>query len=147
MKKSIFLLLVFLFFSGCASKHDVTLIGFNSEEILKSVFDETNQTVIVTMPNGEVLSGNYSSLESEEPVYFSNAFGFGYSSGSRYHGGGSFGSIGIGLNFGYESKKYALLTSETSPLKMEIFVTIRSWSKNGFGEAKTNDGRVYKIQF
>jgi hypothetical protein len=137
---------MFLFFiSGCASKHDVALIGFNSEEILKSVFDEKNQTVTVTMPNGEVLSGKYSSLDSEEPVYFSNAFG--YSSGSRYRGGGSFGSIGIGLNFGYESKKYALLTSQTSSLKMEIFVTVRNWSKNGFGEAKTNDGRVYKIQF
>ncbi|MDR3177775.1 MAG: hypothetical protein LBT96_02205 [Campylobacteraceae bacterium] len=143
MKKGIFFLIIFLFFSGCASKHDVMLIGFNSEEILKSVFDEKTESVSVTMPNGEILSGKYSSLDSEEAVSFSNTFG--YSSG--YRRSGSFGGIGIGLNFGYESTKYALLTSQTSPLKMEILVTVRSWSKNGFGEAKTNDGRVYKIQF
>ncbi|MDR1285765.1 MAG: hypothetical protein LBJ88_06165 [Campylobacteraceae bacterium] len=145
MKKIFFLFMIVLFLGGCASKHDVMLIGFNSEDVLKSVFDEKTQTVTVTMPDGEVLSGNYSSLDSEEPMYFSNTFG--YSSGSRYRSGGTFGGIGIGLNFGYESTKYALLTSQTSPLKMEILVTIKNWSKNGFGEAKTNDGRVYKIQF
>ncbi|MDR0407356.1 MAG: hypothetical protein LBH45_00310 [Campylobacteraceae bacterium] len=145
MKKIFFLSIMVLFLSGCASKHDVILVGFNSEDVLKSVFDEKTETVIVTMPDGEVLSGSYSSLDSEEPVHFSNTFG--YSSGGRYHRGGTFGGVGIGLNFGYESTKYALLTSQTSPLKMEILVTIRSWSKNGFGEAKTNDGRVYKIQF
>ncbi|MDR1460107.1 MAG: hypothetical protein LBI78_00475 [Campylobacteraceae bacterium] len=145
MKKIFFLFAIVLFLGGCASKHDVILVGFNSEEILKSVFDEKTETVIVTMPDGEILSGSYSSLDSEEPVYFSNTLG--YSSGSRYHRGGTFGGIGIGLNFGYESTKYALLTSQTSSLKMEILATIRSWSKNGFGEAKTNDGRVYKIQF
>jgi hypothetical protein len=145
MKKVLFLFMILLFLGGCASKHDIILVGFNSEEILKSVFDETNETVTVIMPDGEILSGNYSSFDSEEPMYFSNTFG--YSSGGRYRSGGSFGGIGIGFNFGYESTKYALLTSQTSSLKMEIFMTVGSWSKNGFGEAKTNDGRVYKIQF
>jgi small nuclear ribonucleoprotein (snRNP)-like protein len=145
MRKVVFWVMALLIFGGCASKHDVILVGFNSEEILKSVFDETTETVTVIMPDGEVLNGKYNSLDNEEAVYFSNAFG--YSSGSRYYRGGSFGSVGIGLNFGYKSTKYALLTSQTSPLKMEILITIKSWSKNGFGEAKTNNGKIYKIQF
>ncbi|MDR3346705.1 MAG: hypothetical protein LBS73_05985 [Campylobacteraceae bacterium] len=145
MKNILILVAVLLLLGGCVSKHDVTLVGFNTEGVLKGVFDESKDTVTVVMPDGEVLSGGYSSLEREEPVSFSNTFG--YSSGSRYGRGGSFGGVGIGLNFGYESTKYALLTSETSTLKMEILMTIKSWSKNGFGEAKTNDGREYKIQF
>ena len=139
MKKALMFVAVILLLGGCVSKHDISLVGFNSEEILRGVFDESNSTVTVVMPNGEVLIGGYSSLDGDEPVNISNTFG--------YSSGGAFGGVGLGLNFGYESVKYALLTSQASTLKMEIFLTIRSWSKNGFGEAKTNDGRVYKIQF
>jgi hypothetical protein len=145
MKKALIFIAIALLLGGCVSKHDISLVGFNSEEVLKGVFDESNNTVTVVMPDGETLSGGYSSLDGDEPVYLSNTFG--YSSGGRYRRGGAFGGVGLGLNFGYESVKYALLTSQTSTLKMEILMTIRSWSKNGFGEAKTNDGRVYKIQF
>ncbi|MDR2790355.1 MAG: hypothetical protein LBB59_05215 [Campylobacteraceae bacterium] len=132
-------------FAGCASKHDIALVGFNTEGILKGVFDEKTETVAVTMEDGEILKGKYSSFEDESAVTFGNTIG--YTSSGRYHRGGSFGGMGMGINFGSESKKYALLTSETSSLKMEIAIMLRSWSKNGMGEAKTNDGRVYKIQF
>lgn len=135
-----FLLLIL---TGCAGQHQISLVDFNSDEILTGIFDERDDSVIVTMPNGEVLKGNYSSISNDNAITFGNSFG--YSSG-RYRSGG-FGGIGLGFNFGADSTKYALLTSEISELKMEIIMTIRSWSKDGFGEAKTNDGRVYKIQF
>jgi hypothetical protein len=144
--KNVLLLIAALFlFAGCALKHDIALVGFNTEGVLQGVFDEKSQTVTVTMEDGEILKGKYSSFDDDGAVTFGNTIG--YSSGGRYRRGGSFGGIGMGINFGAESKKYALLTSETSSLKMEIAIMLRSWSKNGMGEAKTNDGRVYKIQF
>ncbi|MDR1007003.1 MAG: hypothetical protein LBL65_00365 [Campylobacteraceae bacterium] len=144
--RHILLFIVALFlFTGCALKHNIALVGFNTEGILKGVFDEKDQIVTVTMEDGEILKGKYSSFDDDGAVTFGNTIG--YSSGSRYRRGGSFGGIGMGINFGSENKKYALLTSETSSLKMEIAIMLRSWAKNGIGEAKTNDGRVYKIQF
>jgi hypothetical protein len=145
MKHILLSMLALFLFAGCALKHDIALVGFNTDGVLKGVFDEKDQTVTVTMENGEILKGKYSSFDDESMITFGNTLG--YSSGSRRRGSGSFGGIGIGMNFGSESKKYALLTSETSSLKMEIAIMLQSWAKNGMGEAKTNDGRVYKIQF
>lgn len=135
--------LILLFLVGCARQHQIALVDFNSDEVLMGVFDERDNSVIVTMPNGEILKGNYSSIDNDGAISFGNSIG--YSSG-RYRNGG-FGGVGIGFNLNSDSTKYALLSSEESELKMEILMTIRSWTKNGFGEAKTNDGRVYKIQF
>ncbi|MDR0762326.1 MAG: hypothetical protein LBF13_04685 [Campylobacteraceae bacterium] len=144
--KHILLFAVSLFLlAGCALKHDIALIGFNTDGVLQGIFDEKDQVVTVIMEDGEVLKGKYSSFDDDGSVTFGNTIG--YSSGGRYRSSGSFGGIGMGINFSAESKKYALLTSETSPLKMEIVIMLRSWTKNGMGEAKTNDGRVYKIQF
>ncbi|MDR1976968.1 MAG: hypothetical protein LBQ18_08275 [Campylobacteraceae bacterium] len=145
MKNVILVIAALFLLSGCVSKHDVALVGFNTDGVLKGVFDEENQTVTVTMSDGEVLKGKYSSFDDEGTVIFDNAIG--YSTGGRHYGRGTFGGISMGINLNSENKKYALLTSETSSLKMEITIVFRSWSRNGMGEAKTNDGRVYKIQF
>jgi hypothetical protein len=147
MKKALILLFLGIFLGGCAAKHDVVLVGFtNTTDVLRGTFDERDDTVTVIMPDGEVLSGGYSSMDSVDPVTVDPYFGWGISSG-RYARRGGWGGVGIGFNVGYESTKYALLKSATSDLKMEIIMTLRSWSKNGFGEAKTNDGRVYKKQY
>jgi hypothetical protein len=140
----LFAALLFLL-AGCTLKHDIALVGFNTDGILQGIFDENDQVVTVTMEDGEILKGKYSSFDDDGAVTFGNTIG--YSSGGRYRNSGSFGGIGMGINFSSESRKYALLTSETSPLKMEIVIMLRSWTKNGMGEAKTNDGRIYKIQF
>ncbi|MDR0468173.1 MAG: hypothetical protein LBG67_04910 [Campylobacteraceae bacterium] len=138
-------ILPFLLFvlSGCTRQHQISLVDFNSNEVLVGTFNESNSSVVITMIDGEILSGNYSSIDSEGAFTFANSFGF---SSGRYRSG-RFGGVGIGLNFSAYSTKYALLTSQTSELKMEILMTIKSWTDSGFGEAKTNDGRVYKIQF
>lgn len=141
-KVSLLLSLLFIL-SGCVRVHNIQMVDFNSNETLMGVFDERDNSVFVTMPDGEVLSGGYSSISNDGAVSFSNSFGF--SSGRYYNGG--FGGVGVGFNLNAESTKYALVTSKTSELKMEILMSIRSWTKDGFGEAKTNDGRVYKIQF
>jgi hypothetical protein len=144
MKHIILIVAALFLFSGCALKHDVVLVGFNTEGVLQGIFDERSETVTVTMDNGEILSGGYSSFSEDSDVVFSNSMGY---TRNKYRRSGMFGGIGMGINFGAVSKKYALLTSETSSLKMEIVITMRSWSRNGIGEATTNDGRVYKIQF
>ncbi|MDR2100216.1 MAG: hypothetical protein LBP40_05260 [Campylobacteraceae bacterium] len=144
MKHILLLLSALFLFAGCTLKHDVVLVGFNTEGVLQGVFDEKNENVTVIMEDGEILNGKYSSFDEESDFVFTNSMGY---AKSRYRSGGMFGGMGVGINFGSASKKYALLTSETSSLKMEIIITLRSWRKNGIGEATTNDGRVYKIQF
>ena len=42
---------------------------------------------------------------------------------------------------------YALLHSNTGKLMMEIIVQYSQWNGHGFGEARTNDGRRFKVQF
>ncbi|MFV0481185.1 MAG: hypothetical protein ACK5LP_04300 [Campylobacteraceae bacterium] len=145
MKKLILILGLAFLFVGCSSKYDLTLTGFNSNEVLVGVLDESTEMVTVTMPNGEVLSGKYNSYGSGD-VSTTVSTGFGHSSGGRYSSGGNFGGIGLGFNFGGgDFTKYALLTNENSTLKMDVIVTKNSGK--GFGEAKTNDGREYRIQF
>ncbi|MDR1613990.1 MAG: hypothetical protein LBS26_00265 [Campylobacteraceae bacterium] len=144
MKHIILIAIALFLFSGCTLKHDVVLVGFNTNGTLRGVFDEKSETVTVTMDNGEILSGGYSSFDEDSDIIFSNSIGY---TKNKYRRGGTFGGMGVGINFGSVSKKYALLTSETSSLKMEIIITLRSWRRNGIGEATTNDGRVYKIQF
>lgn len=86
----------------------------------------------------EILSGKYSAL-SNATVTFGNAFAFSGASTSS--------AFGSGITAGGQSNAYALLTSKTSKLAMEIICVYSEWSGQGFGEARTNDGSVFKVQF
>jgi hypothetical protein len=48
---------------------------------------------------------------------------------------------------GGEAKAHAFLKSNKSNLMMEIIVSYSDASGHGFGEAQTNDGRRFKVQF
>jgi len=117
---------------GCV--HPVTLTNFNTGETLNGEFNTGSREITVTLRNGEVLSGKYSAASNTSVTF-----------GTVFAGGGGFAG-GTAINSGGASQAYAILKSQSSSLMMEIIVTYGS-NKNGFGEARTNDGRVYKVQF
>ena len=129
-----FLCLVVLFVGACT--HPMSLTSFESGEALKGSYNELNRLVTVTMPNGEVLTGKYSAV-SNATATFSNAF--------IVSGAASASALGTGISTGGASNAYALLVSQSSKLAMEILVSYSEWNGQGFGEARTNDGRVYKM--
>ena len=139
---SLFIVLFFvacLFLTGCAPRH-ITLVDFQTGETLDGELNESDRNITVTMPDGEVLSGKYSAISNTSPVYET---GIGVGTGS-HHGSIFGGGIAFG---GGPSQGFGLLKSNTSKLMMEIVVTYSEWSGHGYGEATTNDGRKYKVQF
>ena len=62
-------------------------------------------------------------------------------------GGATATGFGTGIAVGENSKAYAILSSQKSSLMMELLVSYSEWNGHGFGEAKTNDGKIYKVQF
>jgi len=126
------LVFVSIVLMGCA--HSLTLTNFATGETLNGEFNTGTKQIFVTLKNGEVLSGKYSAADNSSVMF-----------GTAFAGGGGFAG-GTAITSGGASQAYALLKSRSSNLMMEISV-IYGTSNNGFGEAKTNDGRVYKVQF
>jgi hypothetical protein len=124
--------LVAIVLIGCA--HPVTLTNFNTGESLNGEFNTGTREITVTMRNGEVLTGKYSAASNSSVTF-----------GTVFAGSGGFAG-GTAINSGGASQAYAILKSQSSSLMMELIVTYGS-NNNGFGEARTNDGRVYKVQF
>jgi len=137
-----------LLLSGCATP-GVTFVEFETGEVLNGKFisrTDTDGTVEVTMPDGELLSGPYSLVLGKDPIQFSSATmaatanvpdsGIGAQRTNRSRTGGT-------------AKAYALLASTTSGsnLVMEIVVIHSVAADRGRGEARTNDGRVYKVKY
>jgi len=121
---------------GCSS--GMTLTNFQTGDVLKGEFNQWDRTVKVIMPNGEVLSGKYSDVNNSS-MTFGTAVGVsGTTTGTL---------IGTGISVGGSGNAYALLKSETSKLMVEIVVSNNDLTGHGFGEAKTNDGRVFKVQY
>jgi hypothetical protein len=137
---SLFIFLFFiacLFLAGCGARQ-ITLVDFQTGQILDGELNELDRSIIVTMPDGEVLFGKYSAISNTIPVFET---GFGIST----HSHGAVFSTGVAS--GGASKGYALLRSNVSNLMMEIVVNYSEWTGHGYGEATMNDGRKYKVQF
>jgi len=135
-----------LLLSGCATP-GATSVEFETE-VLNGKFvilTDNHGTVEVTMPDGELLSGPYSLVWGKNPIQFSSATmaatanvpdtGIGSQRTNRSRTGG-------------QAKAYALLASAIpdSNLVMDIIVIINVAGRHGVGEARTNDGRVYKVK-
>ena len=135
MKKILLIMLSFLV-AGCVHKIEIT--HFQTGQVLQGKYNEINRMVTVIMPDGEILKGKYSAV--------SNA-SFTFGTATAYSGVATATCFGYGISSGGQGQVYALLKSETSGLMMEIIAIYSDWSGHGFGEAKTNDGRAYKVQF
>jgi hypothetical protein len=131
-----------LFLTGCATKRQLTLTDFQTGQTIEGELDRSERSITVTMPNGEVLSGKYSAIDNSSPVYET---GVGVGAGS-HHRGAVFGT-GVSFGSGGASQGFGLLKSNTSSLIMEIAVSYSELSGHGYGEATTNGGRKYKVQF
>jgi len=136
------LLLVVLLQSGCVSRLHV--VDFSSGETLRARYASAIRTVTVWMPDGEVLQGKYSAVGNE-----SLSFGSGFTTGVAGGQTVSAFSQGTSVSTGGAGKAYAILKSKNpdSKLMMEILVSYGGLSGHGFGEARTNDGRTYRVTF
>ena len=151
MRKIAFAVVVLILVPGCITRY-ATLVDFESGEVLKGKFTDsmaTDGTVEVKMPDGEVLKGRYSGVRGIDQVSFTTATAFALVHGRCGSGVASASGIGSQRITGGQGKVYALLTSTKpgSKLVMEIVAIYGVLDGHGYGEARTNDGRVYKVQF
>ena len=133
-----------LLFSGCVHKMEV--VNFKTGDTLEANYNKLNRVVTVIMPNNEVLTGKYSAV-SNASFSIGNTFG----TSTAYSGANTATAYGSATSYavssGGASNAYAILRSKTSKLMMEIIVQYSEWTGNGYGEARTNDGRKFKVQF
>jgi hypothetical protein len=158
LMKYLLLLTIAAILSSCAT---ATLTNFETGEVLKGKFTDgmgTGGKCKVTMTNGELLEGRYSALRGHESITFGssnstfNATGSAYStSGNSVYGSaqGTGSTFGSAYTTGGQGVAHAMLKSTTpgSKLMMEIYARYNVVSGGGMGEARTNDGRYYKVDF
>ncbi len=141
MKKIILLLAVTFLLCGC---NTLTLTNFDTGETLKGTAHRMSRNIWVTMPDGEVLKGKFAAVSNS-----SMAVGFG--SATAFGGGTSATAFGNSTSYavGGSGAVYALLksTKPGSKLMMEITANFNPMNSHGFGQARTNDGRTYRIMF
>lgn len=138
--------------SACSVTRNATLVEFDTGEVLNAQFTDSNATggnLTVTMPSGEVLRGRYSGVRGTDEITFTEATAsaYGHAGGEYFYG--TISGVGQRRTVGGQGKAYGLLTSTTlgSTLVMEIIAIYNVLDGHGFGEARTNDGRRYKVQF
>jgi hypothetical protein len=133
------LLLLFGHMAGCSYK--VQLIDFDKGETLQGGFNTCTRAVWVFMPDGSRLSGKYVEIRDDK-------ISFGSGTGSVFAGAsfGAFSTFGSSFSLGSTSIGYAILKHPDSKLMMEVLVKA-NWDNTGMGEARTNDGRHYKVIF
>lgn len=132
--------LILLTIIGCT--HQVELTDFKTGETLEGGFNTGNREVWVFMPDGIKLTGKYSSVSGD-------TVGFSFGSASAIGSSGTYATAtGSGTSWGFSNNHtgYALLKNPDTDLMMEVIVHA-NMSNHGWGEARTNDGRVYKVQF
>ncbi|WP_373035110.1 hypothetical protein [Sulfurimonas sp.] len=136
--------MILLFLSGCV--HKMQIVNFETGTALDAKYNEANRMVTVVMPDGEILTGQYSAV-SNASFSLGNTFG----SATAYSGTSSASAYGSSTSYtltsGGTSNAYALLRSNVSKLMMEVIVQYSEWNGHGFGEARTNDGKRFKVQF
>ena len=120
--------------SGCTTA--ITLTNFDDGEVLVGECNEINEVCIITLKNGEIMSGKYSKVSSGRLPFGTNTC----TRGNSYPITGFRQGIMLGAG-----QAYALLKSDRSPLIMEILVNY-GFDGSGFGESRTNTGRAYKVQ-
>ncbi len=149
MKRApVFLVLVGILAAGCT--HKIAFTDFDSGNVLEGQYNELSKIVTVTMPEGEILTGKYTAIRGA-------SFGFGSSVGSTYVPAFAPGWTGYSMptysimpifSGNQNGEAHALLKSEKSNLMMDVHVAFDgNWPNNGYGEAETNDGRRYKVEF
>jgi len=141
MKKAIALIMTAAFLSGC---HTVNLINTSNGETIKVHSHIMSRNIWAEMPDGEILKGKFATMTNE-------SVGVTTGSATAFGGGTSATVAGSATtyNSGDSGTVYALLRSAKpgSKLTLEINGKFNPVSRQGFGTARTNDGRTYQIVF
>jgi hypothetical protein len=127
----------------CSCRHfDAT--DFKNGDTVHIVTHSLSHTMWAHMPDGEVLEGKFATVDG-------GSVGFSFGSATAYGGGQTATAFGSGTSYsvGGRGEAYALLksTKPGSHLMMELIATYNPMSAHGWGEARTNDGRSYKVIF
>ena len=126
---------------GC---HTVNLTSFDTGETVKVHSHAFSRSIWAEMPDGEILRGKFSTVTDE-------SIGFATGSATAFGGGTSATVTGnsVGYNSGGRGTVYAFLksTKPGSKLMIEITGTFNPVNRQGYGQARSNDGRTYKIVF
>lgn len=139
-----------MFAMSCAT---ATFTNFETGEQFTGTFTDgmgTGGKCKVTMPDGQELKGRYSGLRGHESISFGSGSANTFATASNGNSVSAFGnSFGSTYSAGGRGTAHAMLKSTTpgSKLMMEIWAKYNTVSGGGFGEARTNDGRTYSVDF
>ena len=164
MKNKVYILslvLSTLILSSCSITKTATLINLENGERIIATFKDSNATggsCEATMLNGEKLIGRYVGIRGTDAVSFGMTSGnisantdYSYNSQNVLNSktSGNYSETGATRTVGGQGKAYALLysTNPNSKLTLEIIAIYNVLGGGGFGDARTNDGRKYKIIF
>ncbi len=163
MKKIILLLLTLGLFQSCFSFKSVTkkamLVNTENGERISATFQDnsgTGGTCTAIMPNGEILTGMYAGVRGTDVISFGSTNGTintttDYTNNGQNvlnaETGGNYSATGSTRTVGGQGKARAILYSTTpnSKLVLELIIIYNVVSGGGYGDAKTNDGRTYKV--
>ena len=137
-KNSLLICLMLAFFlAGCS--HNLTLKNLKSQRTLKGRYDTAYSEITVTMPGGDILKGKYRPA-TDHPFPTEKQYNLPDPPPKS--------GFGSGLPHGLRADVYAFLNSEKTDLMMEVFLGYDSFKGgDGFGFARTNDKRTYKIKY
>ena len=164
MKKTILLLLPIFLLQSCFSLKPVTkkamLVNTENGERISATFKDnssgTGGTCEAVMPNGEILTGMYAGVRGTDMISSGSTNGIintttDYTNNGQNvlnaETGGSYSATGSTRTVGGQGKASAILYSTTpnSKLVLELTVIYNVVGGGGYGDAKTNDGRTYKV--
>ena len=136
MKRLLFLLPALFLLSACSK--NLQLVEFKSGAKAEGFWDSGKRELRIYLEDGEILTGKFIKMSHAR---FRVTTGVGF--GGRHTRAGVYPSIGIDG----QGNIYALLENPESHLVMEVVADYNWLGGGGHGEARTNDGRIYKIVF
>lgn len=143
--KHLLFILPCLLLCSCMTQRPLEFTNFSTGETLHGMAYRSDRKIEVTMPDGELLVGKYTSLRND-------SVNVGFGSATATGGGTTATAFGNGMGYtaGGVGHSYAILksTKPGSKLMMEFEVQFDNINgTGGFGTAKTNDGREWKVTF
>lgn len=129
-RQALWLTLIAAGLAGCA--HEIRLVSLSDGTLIKGATKLWDQSVILTLPSGEILEGEFFSLSNRN-----------LGQDSLFHGanlGAMFGGRVSGRFHGY-----AYLTGTQGTVVEIIFAS--DWTGHGFGFARTSLGEEYRVSF
>lgn len=128
-----------LFQTGCTNSRHAEGYEWASGKKIDVFLNTGQKTIRLYLDDGELIEGSY--------TYDSNAQ-FSFGTGVVFGGGGIAGGVFPSLGIDGKTKIYSMLRSKNKPaLMIEIVADYNRFDGTGQGEARTNDGRSFKLVF